>query len=341
MYTEEDLRATFGAVEREAPDAIDVLTGFTRARRRRTVRRRVAGVAAVAAVVAVVAGGSVLVGNLAAPSETRAAATQPPARHFDPLEFPFAVDESTGLEVYYQYAFFVDSSSAVIDVDDDGLSRRWAYELNVFPAGSYVPPSEQPGEPVKVNDKPGFYTLSLTYPDNPTKGIPGVAWEYAPDSWAMVRYEPTSPDAEQPADVREAVLSIAAAVRFDRTTPLLLPFQVGYLPAGLYPSEVFPADMSSGPNGVHAGFTLKNGSDRIDFRFVDPVGGPPPVGEPSVEDTNYGTTKVVVNLGQFSVELEGEGYSADELKRIALSITPADPHDQSTWIEARQALPLH
>ena len=340
MYTEEDLRATFGAMEREAPDVTDVLAGFTRAQRRRTIRRGVVGVATAAAVAAVVAGGSVLVGNLAGPSETRPAA-QPPARHFDRLEFPFAVDESTGLEVDYQYAFFVGASSAVIDTDEDASDRRYAYQVDVFPTGGYVPPSGHAGEPVQVNDKTGFYTPALTYPDNPTAGVPGVAWEYAPDSWAMVRYEPSAPGIEQPADVRETVLRLAAAVRFDQTTPLLLPFKVGHLPDGLYPSQDFPADMSSGPNGIYAGFTLKNGSGWIGFRFVDPVDGPPPVGEPSVQDTDHGTVKVVVNLGPFSVELDGKGYSADELKRIALSITPADPHDESTWIEAKTALPLH
>jgi len=298
----------------------------------------VVGLAAAAVVVAVVAGGSALVGDLADPSGTRPA-TQPTARPFNPLEYPFAVDESTGLEVDYQYAFFVGASTAVIGTDEDG-SDRYPYQLDVFPTGGYVRPSGQAGEPVRVNDMTGFYSSALTNPEDRSPGVPGVAWEYAPDSWAMVRYQPYGPGLAQPADVRETVLRIAAAVRFDQTTPLLLPFQVGYLPAGLHPSEDFPADMSSGPNGIYAGFILKNGPGWLDFSFVDPE-SPPPVGEPSVQDTGFDTVKVVVNLGQFSVEVEGKGYSADELKRIALSITPADPHDESTWIDAKKALPLH
>lgn len=340
MYTEEDLRATLGALEHEAPGATGVLAALARARRQRTVRRRVVGVAAAAAVAAVVAGGSMLVGNLADPSGTRPA-TQPTAGQFDPLEFPFAVDENTGLKVDFQYAFFVGASSALIDTDEDGSDRPYAYQVDVFPTGGYFPSAGKAGEPVQVNDMTGFYTPALTYPDDPSPGVPGVAWEYAPDSWAMVRYEPYAPGAERPADVRETVLRIAAAVRFDRTTPLLLPFQVGHLPAGLYPTRDFPADMSSGPNSIYAAFRLTNGPGWIDFWFVDPP-APPPVGEPSVaQDTKTGVVTVVVNLGRFSVKLEGKGFSADELKRIALSITPADPHDESTWIDAKKALPLH
>jgi hypothetical protein len=50
---------------------------------------------------------------------------------------------------------------------------------------------------------------------------------------------------------------------------------------------------------------------------------------------------VATNLGQFGLRLTGKGFSGDELKKIARSITPAaDLYDTSTWFEAEKALPL-
>jgi hypothetical protein len=341
MYTEEDLRDTFRALEREAPDVTGVLAALARARRRRTVRRRAVGVLAAASVAVVVAGGAALVGDLTGPSGPRPA-MPPAALHLNALEYPFAVDESTGLEVDYRDARFVGASTA--DVGTGGTGPvRYPYRLDVLQTGRYVPPRGQAGEPVQVNGMRGFYFPDFTYgyPENRSEGVPGVAWEYAQDSWATVRYQPEAPRSVPPADVRETMLRIASAVRFDRTTPLRLPFRIGYLPAGLQPPEGFPADMGAGPNNINAGFSLTSPAGWLSFYLVAPVGGPPPVGEPTVQHTSYDTVKVVANLGQFTVQVEGGGYPPDEVKRVAQSITPADLHDESTWIDAEQALPLH
>jgi hypothetical protein len=66
-------------------------------------------------------------------------------------------------------------------------------------------------------------------------GVPSIGWEYAPDSWALVQY-PAKSGVMTPPDVREILMSMATAVRFDRTTPLRVPFRIGYLPADMRPS---------------------------------------------------------------------------------------------------------
>lgn len=348
MYTEEDLRATLDALESEAPDTAGVLAALSLARRRRTVRRRVVGVVATAVVAAVVAGGSMLVGNLATPSGLDTGT--PPATR-NPLRYPFAVDESTDLRVSYGASRFAGAATARISGTGQisGTGPVLAYEypypylLEVIEAGRWAPAEGQLGEPVQVNGMTGFYRADFQYKYNEegTTGVPGVTWEYAPDSWAVLRYQPTEPTDVPPADVRESLLRIAAAVRFDRTTPVRLPFQVGYLPAGLRPAEDFPADFSAGMDKEIAMVTLVGGADELNIRLVK-IGDPASaLGVVNVYEMNENHKFVTVNLGQFGLLLSGQGFSADEVKKVAESITPAtDLEDPHTWFDADKALPL-
>jgi hypothetical protein len=345
MYTEEDLRVTLGALEHEAPDAVGVLAALARARRQRTVRRRLVGVVAAGAVAAAVAGGSVLVGDLAAPRGLDTAA--PPAtRHLDPFRYPFAVDESSGFQAVYRAARFAGGASAEIGLPGTDAGGQYPYWLEVLETGRYTPPAGQVAEPVRLNGMAGFYRpdFQYEYGEENTAGVPGVAWEYAPDAWAVLRYRPTEPELTPPADVRETLLRMAEAVRFDRTTPVRLPFRVGELPAGLHPAEDFPADMHAGPNHLSALVRLEGAAGWLHILLADMGEGDPGPGDVDVDaDTDAvpdDVTFVKVNLGQFSLVVSGEGFSADEMRRIAVSITPADLYDADTWIDARTALPL-
>jgi len=349
MYTEEDLRATFGALEHKAPDTAGVLARLARAKAQRTVGRRVVGVVAVAAVAAVVAGGSMLVGDLASTSSggnTAASAVDP--GHLNPLRYPFAIDESSGLHVSYGDSRFAGAANASIGTTPSDVS----YLLEVCEAGRWTPPADHGGEPVQVNGMNGFYRADFLYeygiPN--AKGVPGVVWEYAPGAWAVLRYRPTEPEAVPPADVRETLLRIAAAVRFDRTTPVRLPFKVGYLPAGLHPAEDFPADMASVPDiavpgntetATSAALPLVGDAGSLSIQLArlgkDHSIAP---GDMEVSETSEGSY-VVANVGPFGLLLSGKGFSAEELKKVARSITPAaDLLDTSTWFDAEQALPL-
>ncbi|HYQ69707.1 hypothetical protein [Actinophytocola sp.] len=349
MYTEENLRTAFSSLEHEAPDTAGILAGLARARRQRTARRRVAGVVAAAVVAAVTVGGSVLVGDMTGPSGggNTAAAVDP--GHLNPLRYPFALDENAGLHVSYGVSRLAGTATASIGVTPSDVSNL----LEVFVAGRYSPPAGQIGEPVLVNGMKGFYRPDFQYEyDLPnTKGAPGVAWEYAPGAWAVLRYRPTEPDAVAPADVRETLLRIAEAVRFDRTTPVLLPFRVGYLPAGLHPAEEFPADLASVPDGVtpaghmetstSAALPLVGDAGSLGIQLVRlGKGSSMAPGDMDSKETAQGPY-VAINLGQFGLVFTSEEFSVDELKRVARSITPAaELADTSTWFEAEQALPL-
>jgi hypothetical protein len=320
MYTEEDLRATLGALEREAPDEGSVLAGLARARRRRTVRRRTAGVIAAAMATAVVVAGAIVVPQLVGQTDQVVAANP----HFERWRYPFAVD-LPGYQVYYRSAASAQISSA---------DRAYQYELHIFTKDQYDPAT---GEPVAVRGKHGFYRADMYG----KASMPGVAWEYAPDSWA----ELVNVSGMAPADAREAVLRMADAVRFDRTTPLRVPFRVGYLPAGL--QAVAPArgpDVNLVGTGATVHMAGKAGSLTISAGHFMAALSPEPVvtGEPISVISQTGDPVVAIVFGQLKAVLTGTGFSADELMRIARSITPAaDVTDATTWFDADKAIPLH
>src|SRR5690606_1872959 len=64
---------------------------------------------------------------------------------------------------------------------------------------------------------------------------PTIAWQYAPDSWAVVRSDdPPRAPGEVPQNLRD----IAELVEIGEPEPVRLPFRVGYRPAGLVPVSV-------------------------------------------------------------------------------------------------------
>lgn len=347
MYTENDLRATLGALEDEAPSPDGVLAGLDRTRRRRVTRRRTAGVVAAAAVAVLVAVGSIVATNPAAPPETGDTATNP---HHERLRFPFAVDEIPGYEVAYRFVNFSGHSTAWVGTTanmTDPNKRDDMYTLEVFEKGVYDPAADSAGEPVQVNGKRGFYTTAMRCQCSSSVGIPGVVWEYAPDSWALVQYQKpaTMPGSVPPADVREVALRIAAAVRFDRHAPVLVPFQLGYLPAGLEPA-LEPAMVNTIVGGSRGVMISLTGRGRtLDIKggeiFGEAMSPELPVGEPVVGDDMHGRPVVTIVLGRVGLQLSGTGISVDELKRIARSASSAaDIDDPATWSDAAEALPL-
>jgi hypothetical protein len=332
MYTEEDLRATFGALEDEAPDAVRVLAGVDRARRHRTTRRRAVGMLAAAAFVAVAAVGSIVVATPEAPPTA--------AANRGGLSFPFAVDDVPGFVVAYRFVDFSGRSTAWVappgEIANTDLNT---YNVEVFRKGRYDPTADRAGEPVRVNGNPGFYRTDMRCMCSSDTGIPGVVWEYAPNSWAMVQYQrpAATPGATPPADVREVALRIAGAVRFDRTTPMLVPFQVGYLPAGLRPAPA-PGDMNTVVPGSLGTVVNLVGDSRALFLISSELLG----SSGAVMHLGPGTTTVTADLGSFGVQVSGTGFSKAELNKILHSITPAtDLYDPATWFEADKVIPLH
>lgn len=344
MYTEEDLRTAFGELAREAPDTDGVLARLGRLRRRRTLRRRTLGMAAVAVLVASVAAGSVLVANPDRP----VAATAPPAdTHAERFRFPFQVGELPGYQVVPRFLSGTGDSVAWITTPANLAADLTAepYALHVFREGGYDPTADRAGEPVQVNGKPGFYRDGMSCRCSSGVGVPGIAWEYAPDSWALVQFPApaASPTAVVPPDIREVLMGMATAVRFDRTTPLPLPFRIGYLPAGLRPSLSNTASVFPVASRLSAHLLLEGPGDRSLSVSVTPVHDDGRrVGEPVVLDhLDGGKATVGINVGPLTVQLAGGGYPIAELKRVAASIQPAsDVTDPRTWLDAEDAVPL-
>jgi hypothetical protein len=343
MFTEEDLRATLGALESDAPDADRVLAGLDRRRRRRTVRRRTLGTVAAAVLAAVVTGGAVLV---ASPGQSADPAASP--LHLERLRFPFVVGDIPGYQVVLgdlNVGNLV--GAATIDKPENFVTGdAHPYVLTVYEKGILDPSLQTGGEPVHVNGKAGFYSDGMTcqcgeVPGTGAAATPGVVWEYAPDSWAKVRYQPISEltPTSPPADAREVVLDIAAAVDFDRTTPWRVPFQVGYLPAGLR-----PAGTNTGDSNTSAGeFTVSVSLEAPGRRtlIIDGVESDDSVtpGGPVVVSHSGGGTEMVIDFGRSAVRLVSTGYSTEQLEKVARSVTPAeDLHDPSTWFDATRAL---
>lgn len=337
MYTEEDLRATFGALEGEAPDTAGVLAGVERARRRRTTYRRTAGMVAAAVLAAVVAGGSIIVTSQD-PTPPTGEKSNP---HRELLSFPFEVDDIPGFAVAYRFVNFQGHSTARIGPPADfSVTDVNMYTLEVFEKGRYDPTADQSGEPVQVNGKQGFYNTGMRCQCSSDTGIPGVVWEYAPDSWALVQYQlpAAAPGSTPPADVREVLMRVANAVRFDRRAPIPVPFRIGYLPEGLRPGAN-PGDVNTvvrGSLGTMIGL-VGDGDRRLFIGGGEMFGRG---GELMIEGDHNET--VMVDLPQGSgVQLTGTGYSKAELQKIADSITPApDLFDPTTWFPATEAIPL-
>lgn len=332
-YTEDDLRATFGALEREAPDVGGTLAGVDRLRRRRTTRRRTAGIAAVAVVTMALAAGSLAVPDLFGTDTREQTGTN---RAGDAWRFRLAVDDIPGARVAYHTLDGRDHTAWVLD----SVATSRPHTIHVFDKGAFNPAGARAGEPVDVNGKQGFYRSVLPCDCNGFPDVPGVAWEYAPDRWAVVVIgEPA------PADARTEVLRIARAVRFDRTTALRVPFRVGYLPAGLQPASGTMYTFDRNTMGAHVSLSgATDGDPGLSIRAAVLPPMDTPVGEPKAQGDEL-QVQAGVNLGPFSVQVTSGGkgsarFSEEELLKVARSITvAADVQDPTTWIDAQQAIP--
>jgi hypothetical protein len=354
MYTEEDLRATLGALEHEAPAPGRVLAGLDRARRRRVVRRRTTGMVAAAVLGVVVAGGSIVVTNRADPPADRPGPVVVDPQSERRLQFPFAVEEIPGYQLAYRSLGFESPSQVWVGVDlTDPAKYEDVYTLAVYRKGQYDPADAAGGEPVQVRGKPGSYhtamacSCSYTDPDSAWPEVPGVAWEYAPDSWALVQYHGKGPEGRLPADLREMSLRIADAVRFDRTAPVRVPFRLGYLPAGVEPAPEAIVVNSVYQGSLAARLDYVDGDRHLTIDANTALGEQystgQPIGEPVVIDyADSGLPpSVLIVLGQIGVQVSGVGFSVDELKKIASSATAVgDVYDLASWFDAVEAIPL-
>lgn len=342
MYTEDDLRATLGDLEREAPDPNRVLSGLERRRRRHTTRRRTFGIAAVGLVTAVVAVAALVVPNLWNGPHSADTASQNLDQYKQYLRFPFAVDDLPDFQVSYRLRRADYQSAWVYPARD----YQQSLTVMVFAPGKYDPADIRSGEPVDVRGKKGFFRGDAKCFCSGSAPAVGLAWEYAPNAWALVQNE--SPNLQQGLKEKPILLRIASAVAFERTTPLKLPYRVGYLPSGLRPGPESGSLNTATPGGIGGHVTLKGAGAQdpgVTLMSSPALGAGLAIGEPTSEHSAFGEITVSINIGHSIVRVSTSDSPNRlpqlELAKIANSIIPAaDLNDVSTWFNAEDAIPL-
>lgn len=206
------------------PAADDLHRGRRRVRRN---RRLLAGGVALA-VVSVVAATSLLIGERSADRPQPAA----PPRLTAPLVAPNSLTDVREL------GFHVERGSRFEQTDDWGIERDYQWTAVAYGADGRGPdvavyyqgisprlPSTGTREAVTINGAPGTYIEEVRRDEWGAQ----VAWEYAPDSWAVVGERG---DAAPAPGLRTKLVTVAEAVRSGGKT-LRVPIRVGALPSSL------------------------------------------------------------------------------------------------------------
>jgi hypothetical protein len=371
MMTDSDLRALFADEASDISEPADLLARLTvnqsppRATRTRRWRGWVAPVAAAAAVVTVVSLATALSGTRQQTDAGAGGHTLPVMPGRD-LGYTITVGAVSG---YDTSATYLSSDRETTDVKLSDGRGVLAGEVVAYPPGGFDPTAVRRGQPVTVQGHQGYFGASTSSADqvdhvaNPTRPAT-LAWEAAPDRWIVVQgwdAAASPPLQARHLDPLTEEMRVAQAVDTSTTKPLLLPYRVGYLPAGLrhgggratfrgddwssylwflgvgqtgsapYPPGLaitaFPKGDASGP--VDGSLTIDG--HPAQFRPAGRAGAT--TGKPPLPKAREVST-LTVDFGSAVVVIAG-AYSQDELVRIAQSITIADDvNNPSTWFDA-------
>lgn len=256
----------------------------------------------------------------------------------------------------------------------DDKPNLWAY-LTVYRPGAFDAKGIKGGTSVTVA---GRKAVRATLPagldprNEPDTRNKLFAWEYTDNAWAAV----TSISTDEATPSFEDLSGLVEGLKPSRPTPALVPFTVGYVPAGYAPLQIGthampglsgiaaaragdyggatytrPAAPSSGltapydstGDGIEDGFHI----------FVTPNTSSNQSPEPGATRCHHGSDRSGENAGggfcdiwsadgtvvlQVSSVGLGEQLSQAELEKIAKGITVADVRNESTWTPAATAL---
>lgn len=262
--TEDDLRAALLALEEDAPSVASVLPPAAEpsvplplapaASAERRPRRRHAIVAA-AAVAALVAGG---VAWLAPPGGHATHAASPPRVIKVPGTDGLGSVDFTAQSV--PGYVLVGYTSTKISGQANFVARNGnEVSVTLFHAGQYD--GTTTGRPVQIGGvtghvvphaHPAFVAFEAT---DPTQDQRAVVWEYAPNAFAVS----TGAGRGRSAAVQDAAnLRLARAIGTGSST-VRIPFQLGYLPAGLSAESAYYAGVTKvGPKGPYGGLSFRD-----------------------------------------------------------------------------------
>jgi hypothetical protein len=142
--------------------------------------------------------------------------------------------------------------------------------VTVFEPGAFDATAARAGVATTVQGRPGFYALLTDLFSGDETGQhrnvePTIAWEYAPNAWALVHGafgEPAAVSAPTDGTVPATLLRIAKGVVIGAATPVRLPFKLGYVPVGIHPVQ---AGVTS-PDNPGAGIQFDSDEQPHDWR---------------------------------------------------------------------------
>jgi hypothetical protein len=324
--------------------ADDLRRGRRRVRRNRTL---LPGAAALA-VVSVIAAATLLTGG-------RSADRPEPAGRpslTTPLTTPLVAPESL-LDVR-ELGFHVEPGPGFEETDDWGIERdhQWTHvaygaddrgpDVAVYYQGISPPlPSTPTREAVTINGASGTYIEKI----RPDQWSAYLAWEYAPNSWAVVSQRG---DSAPPPGLRTKLVTVAEAVRSGGKT-LRVPIRVGTVPATL--PSVATADgvnvqyfnggwtwWLSFSGDIHLWATSQTGMDCQGYD-----------GSPYTENFTYrghpgclvGGERIGLGLGDANAFIDFVDSTPkppiDDMKQVLADFTVASS-DPATWFDLRTAL---
>lgn len=297
MITESTLAAVFADEARDVSEPSDVLARVTFERPVRTRHRWIAPVAAAVAVVAVVVAAVAITSNRPDVDTGTGGPTLPQGLGHD-LHFSVAVGPITG---YKPGSPYLATDREAINIELASDDEVMAGEVVAYAAGAYDPSAVRTGQPVNVQGHRGYFAMTTSSADqvdgvqHPSK-VPTLAWEFTPDRWVAVQgWDAATTPALKRLDPLTEEKRVARAVDTSAVKPLLLPYQVGYLPAGLqrgggrdygiaddWTSYLWFVDSrpSSTPNGNELSITAGAKRYAGDVRGTFTIDGHPAVYEP-------------------------------------------------------------
>ncbi|WP_433536851.1 hypothetical protein ACQPZK_03145 [Micromonospora sp. CA-249363] len=256
----------------------------------------------------------------------------------------------------------------------DGKPSLWAY-LTVYRPGAFDPAGIKGGSDVTVSGRKAVRAtlpVGLDPKNQPTAGNKLFAWEYADNAWAAV----TSISSDPATPSFEDLGGLVDGLKPSPPAPALVPFTVGYVPAGYTPLQIGTHAMP-GLNGIataragdYGGATYtrpaapasgltapydstEDGIEDGFHIFVTPDTGSNQSPEPGVtrcypvsggggRNAGGGFCNIWNADGTVVLQVSSAGLGGHlpqaELEKIAKGITVADVGNESTWTPAATAL---
>jgi hypothetical protein len=224
--------------------------------------------------------------------------------------------------------------------------------VTVYARGDFDPATARDGEPITVAGREGFYDKALPDPETGESpatrtGKPAAVVRYANDAWYVVQSD------LPPAQARESVSRIAAAVRFGDGRQLRFPVRFGHLPAslracggldGLDPAWRGPwnawIDLCDNAPGSGASTPAVRMTMNESGQSPGPTKGTRIDGRP----VEFDRSGAVVDCGGFVLSISvadnhKQRYDRTELRRILQGLTVRDFAKRARWFPADVAVP--